>query len=73
MWFKLVWKLDIIRLPTIYSRPNNSSRWEKTTRLKLGLKIYQEYAKIENSGYIEKFWHENFILLSYFIYLVNIE
>ena len=42
-------------------------------RLKLGLKIYQEYAKIENFGYIEKFWNENFILLFYFIYLVNFE
>jgi hypothetical protein len=71
--FKLVWKLDILIFSTIYGRPNNSSRRERINCLKLGLKISQECAKIRDSDYLEEFWHKNFFLLSYFIYLFNVE
>jgi hypothetical protein len=66
--FKLFWKLDISSFPTIYSRPNNSSRREIMTCLKSKLKIYQECANIRDLGYMEEFQRENlvFIYLFYF-------
>jgi hypothetical protein len=50
----LFWKLDISSFSTIYDRPINSSRQERTMCLKLGMKICQEYAKIGDSGYMER-------------------
>jgi hypothetical protein len=50
----LAWKLDISRFPTTYDNPNNSSIQERTIYLKSGLKIYQKYVKIENSGYTKE-------------------
>jgi hypothetical protein len=53
--FKLGWKLDIPSFPTIYVRPSNSSRRERTTCLKSWLKLCQQCAKIRYSGYMEEF------------------
>ena len=39
--FKLRWQLDISSFPTIYGKPNNSFRRERTTCFKLGLKNLQ--------------------------------
>jgi hypothetical protein len=64
--FKLSCKLDISSLPTIYGRPNNSSRQQRTTCLKSELKICQECAKIEDSSYMEEFWQEDFVFIIQF-------
>jgi hypothetical protein len=64
--FKLGWKLDIFIFLKIYGRPSNLSRQERTTCLKLRLKICQEYMKIGDLGYIEKFWHVDFVFIIQF-------
>jgi len=64
--FKLGWKLDIFIFLKIYGRPSNLSRQERTICLKLGLKICKEYTKIEDLGYIEEFWHANFVFIFQF-------
>jgi len=34
------------------------------------LKIYQEFVKIVDSGYMKEFWHEDFVFIILFIYLM---
>jgi len=52
---QLNWKLDITSFPTIYGWLSNSFRQERMMCLKSVFTICQEYAKIEDSGYMKEF------------------
>jgi hypothetical protein len=50
--FQLGWKVDIHTFLTIYSKPANSYRKERTTCLKLGLKSVRNVWKLEKHCFL---------------------
>jgi hypothetical protein len=52
----LDWKIGILTFPSIYGRPANSSRLERTTCLKLGLKSARNVRKLEKHCFFYVLW-----------------